>query len=174
MLWHPHIKSWGLVVSVCALGGVLPAATFEIPIHGKVGANYSFLLPRNPPGVKAAFKVSSGKLPKGMEMTRDGHLQGTPLADGDFPFSVVVSVPGGQNSALQDYELRIDKAASVQLLDPRSSGVGAASGTPAPPQIRGTLIPGATKICLNVSPFGESDASPRLYAYVNSVAVDLK
>jgi lysophospholipase L1-like esterase len=75
---------------------VAPTVT-GTPPGGTVGEPYSFAFTVS--GIPAVRVHRAGKLPKGLELSKDGMLSGVPSKAGTYPFTVDVSNKGGTATA---------------------------------------------------------------------------
>lgn len=74
-----EVKDSGIVVTTAALKSVLEGQPMApVPFAAQGGATPYF------------FGIGSGALPKGVSLSSDGILTGTPTEDGDFPFDLKV------------------------------------------------------------------------------------
>ena len=181
----------GYVCTAADTPYLLPPGRIKAPYMGR-----GYLLPRSNPA-RARLVFSASSLPKGLLLSKDGHLHGKPEQAGDFSFRVHVSVESGQ-ALDQPYQIHIDgfdvkllppsAPPQVALLPPGSPAVTSApapSSTAAPPAtpgfvlpvIRGPLQPGMTQFCVNAtaSTSGATPAnSPQIKVIVNDSPVGLK
>jgi hypothetical protein len=88
-------------------GGGPPLAIVQTSLSPRAtlqGKPYSFQLTAQGGGVQT-WSIQSGSLPTGVTLTSSGLLTGTPMASGDFSFTVKVS--DGSRSATQSYTLTV-------------------------------------------------------------------
>jgi hypothetical protein len=88
-------------------GGGPPLAIVQTALSPKAtvqGKPYSFQLTAQGGGTQT-WTIQSGTLPTGVTLTSSGLLTGTPMASGDFSFTVRVS--DGSRSATQSYTLTV-------------------------------------------------------------------
>ena len=102
-----------------------PTFSSAVPPDGRVGSPYAFTIQAagSPP---PSFAVTSGSLPAGLTLDRDGSLHGTPSSEGSSSFAVTATNAVG--SATSTYALRV---------------VGLPAST-APPTVSGTVRSGET------------------------------
>jgi hypothetical protein len=90
---------------------------------GTVGQPYSdtltarrFVSLNAPTGsdTSAAWSVQSGVLPPGVALSADGHLSGTPTAEGSYPFVVKADLQNGSPPATKEYTLVVRQLVVVR------------------------------------------------------------
>ncbi len=114
------MKTFLLAVFVCVVAFAGQPAPIVVTA-GAVGAQYTFTLWRaNTVTGDVVFKAS-GRMPKGLTLSKDGTISGTPKESGTFVFTATISGGSlGSNRFQHDYRITI--AAAPNPLDPGAFG----------------------------------------------------
>jgi hypothetical protein len=114
--------AWGAVSTISVQGTVAPAPAFALgsanPSSGKVAQSYFFRVPRQNEGLWTTWRITSGTLPKGLDLYSDGTISGFPSESGSNTITVEATSVLDDVTSRSSFLIAIDPAPGIVITAP--------------------------------------------------------